>query len=419
MQPVKISGFKGLNNVQQSTAFLANKGGLVTPRLILNADITTDKTLTKRGGYTKLYSLTNAHSLSKNCSVLLCIADNKLCKLSHSGYTEICDMFSDSMSYAEIENCIYMSSPTWTGKYNLLTGGVEDWGIELPLAPEISLTSGNLPPGRYSLCYTKQANKKLSGNGPIREIEFEGGSQGIALTNYQDSYLCWITDTDGKDFYLADVQSDKVISQHYNVPLQSLFVIPPPKMSVISYAFGRIWGIEGKKLYYSEPNAFEWFKEANHFPFPDHLVMIAFTPLAIFVASRDNTWVLIGTDPDKMIMSRVGDGTIPGCSETGEFQQSGQEIPTWRHKSILPIWLSPQGFTVGNEHNYLTNLTEDRLSFTLGRKAATLQRMVNGQMQILVTMPVSLGILGNIFKLGRAFLPAPLEMTGSGGVTIS
>ena len=408
-----------MNNITQSTAFLADNSGILTPRLVLNADPTSDAVLTKRKGYSKLYSLTNPHSLSKNCSLLFCVADNKLCKLSREGFVEIAVVDSSSMSYAEIGNYVYMSSPTWTGKYNLLTNSLEDWGISAPATPGAYLVSGSLPPGKYKICYTKQSDGQISGNGAILEIEFAGDSQDIVLTNYIDSYLCWITDTDGKDFYLADVQDDFITHQYYNIPLQSLFVIPPPRMSIINYIFGRIWGIKGKKLYYSEPGAFSWFKEANSFSFPDKLIMLVSNLEAIFVASGSNTWALVGKDPKGMRLNRVGNGSIIGCSEAGEFQQSGQEIPTWRHKSILPIWLSAQGLMVGNEQHYVTNLTENKLDFTIGARAATLRRKVNGQAQILITMPVAGGILGDTFKLGRAFIPGPLVVKGSGGVILN
>lgn len=402
---MRSTGFHGMNNLSESTSFLMDKTGFITPRLTLNADITIDKTLIKRSGYSKLYSLTNAHSLSKGCSILFCIANNKLCRLERSGYTEICDVKpSDSMSYVEVGNFIYISSSVWAGKYNLLTGEIEDWGITLPPSPSVSLTSdGNLPPGTYHLCYTKINAGLSSGNGNICTIVFEGESKGITLSNYSTSYLCWITDTDGKDFYLAEVASNKITSQFYNIPLQSLFVIPPPKMSIVVYAFGRIWGIKNKDLYYSEPNAYEWFKEANRFSLPEKLIMIAPVQGAIFLASSQNTWVLVGTDPKKMKMERVGNGSIAGCPEYGDFQQSGQEIPTWRHKSMLPIWISPKGFTVGNEHFQLTNLTEDRIDFSRGTKAAVLQRMVGGQSQTLVTMPVDSGMFGDIFESGKIF----------------
>lgn len=418
---INVKGFSGMNNIRQSTSFLVDKSGLVTPRFILNADVSPDMTLVKRSGYKKLFSLSNPHSLSKDCSVLLCIAGNKLCKLTHGGYTEICDVVCDSMSYAESGNYIYMSSPTWTGKYNIITGSVEGWGVSLPPLPSISLNSdGDLPPGRYAICYTQiDSNGIMSGNGTVGIIEFGGESKGITLLNFSSSYKCWITDTDGKDFYHANVQSDNIISPYYNIPLQSMFVIPPPKMSVIVYAFGRIWGIRGKDLYYSEPGGYDWFKEANKFSFPDKLVMVAPTQTAIFVASGTNTWVLTGTDPKKMTMRRVGDGSITGCPAYGNFQQSGREVPTWRHKSVLPIWLGPNGFTVGNEHFALTSLTEGRIKFTSGIKAAILQRTVNGQMQTLISMPVPAGILGDVFLMDRPFMPETLDLTGSGGLIIS
>lgn len=417
---MKIAGFRGLDNIRESASFLVDKAGIVTPRCILNADVSSDGRLKKRGGYTKLFSLSNPHSLSKNCSILLCIAGNKLCKLTKGGYTEICEVITDSMSYVELGNYIYLSCPAWTGKYNLITDSVEQWGVELPPIPSITLnSSGDLPPGRYAICYTQITNDLMGGNGGIGVFEFEGENKGVTLLNFSDSYRCWLTDTNGKDFYLADVQSNEIISPYYNVPLQSMFVIPPPKMSILAHAFGRIWGIQGATLYYSEAHAYDWFKQTNQFLLPGKLIMIAPTQTAIFVASKTNTWVLVGTDPQKMTMQRVGDGSITGCPTYGNFQQSGQEVPTWRHKSVLPIWLGPNGFTVGNEHFQLTSLTEGRVNLTLGDRAAILQRNVDGQMQTLISMPVSEGILDDVFLMKRPFMPEAFDLTGSSGVIIS
>lgn len=403
---MRVKGFSGMNNVKDSTAFLTDRNGISTPRVILNADVSSDRSLSKRSGYTKLFSLTNPHSLSNNCSILLCVADNKLCRLDESGYTELCDVVTDSMSYAEVGNYIYMSCPSWTGKYNLLSEGIETWGLSLPPAPGVSLSaSGDMLPGIYSLCYTRiNSDGSISGNGPITTIKFEGGdSRGISLSNYSASYLCWITDMNGNDFYLATVESDEITGQNFNHPLPSMFIIPPPRMNSITYAFGRIWGIKDKCLYYSEPNTYDWWKEANCVPFPDNIVMVAPTQGAIFVASKDNTWVLIGTDPKKMTIQKKGGGSVLGCQTYGDFQQSGQEISTWRHKSRLPIWISKNGFIVGNEHHQVAGLTETQLDITLGAKGAILKRIVGGQVQILVSMPVPVGTLEDAFKSGKIF----------------
>lgn len=395
-----------MDNVVDSTAFLTDRNGIVTPRVILNADISPDMSLNKRSGYTKLFSLTNAHSLSRNCSILLCIANNKLCRLNEAGYTELCDVVTDSMSYAEVGNYIYLSCSSWTGKYNLLSGQIETWGLALPPAPGVSLSAdGDMLPGTYALCYTRiNSDGAISGNGQITTIKFEGGdSRGITLSNHSASYLCWITDMNGKDFYLATVESDEITGQNFNHPMPSMFIIPPPRMSIITYAFGRIWGIKDKRLYYCEPNTYDWWKEANQFPFPDNLVMVVPTQGSLFVSSKDNTWVLIGTDPKKMIIRKKGDGSVSGCQAYGDFQQSGQEVSTWRHKSLLPIWISKNGFVIGNEHHQIATLTETQIDLTLGTKGAMLKRIVGGQAQVLVSMPVPAGVLENTFRTGKIF----------------
>jgi len=401
----KIAGYRGMNNIQESSSRLANREGNICPEIILNAHTSQDGALIKRDGFIKAIALSSPRSLWSG-SVMLCVVDDKLCKVEGSNVMEICNITGDP-SYVEINNLIFVSTKFFTGIYEPALNVMRSWGIPLPPAPRISVTSGELPPGRYCVCYTKVGNgSQISGSSQIVEIEWTGQESGIKLIDQPENTLVWVTDTNGTDFFLATVSGGKISSPHYNKPLPSLFCTPPPHMSIIRHAHGRIWGVVGKKLYYSEANSYEWWKEENSFTFIEELVMIAPVQDGIYVASRNTTWILKGTDPQSMTLAISGDGMVPGSVVYDEFQQSGQEVPFWKHKSVLPVWMSTRGFVIGNDHLYLANLTEGNVNIPLGKTGASLSRRVDGQTQIIVSMPCHTDSnVGDAFKIGRIFSP--------------
>lgn len=383
-----------MKNVQQSGSFLSKKN-IITPEIILNADVSSDMTLSKRSGQTKKISLSSAHSLWSG-SVMLCVSENKLCRVINNSIVELCDVYC-KLSYEEVNGLIYVSGTSFTGIYNPTTETVQDWGISIPSEPQCSLTSGSFHPGRYCLCFTKtNSSGQISGSGSISEIIWDGDDQGINILNIKDDYLLWITDTNGSDFFLATVESGKITKQHYNQPLPSLDCVPPYQMSNIMYAHGRMWGYKDKQLYYSEPNTFDWWKDSNCFFFDDEIVMVAHTSTGLYVASKDITYALNGTDPSTMTMKLVGDGAIMGSLTYIEF---GMDNPT-----LLPIWMSQSGIIVGSESMYPLNLTQGKLDIDTGLSGASLSHMVNGETQVLISMPnVTGNDIGNIFNDGKIF----------------
>jgi hypothetical protein len=360
--------------------------------------------LTKRDGYEKKVSLSEAHSLWSG-SVMLCVSGNYLYRIEGSKLIQICKI-AGSPSYVEIDGLIYISSDFFTGIYNIATRTISDWGVSLPYIPGVAIDSGNMPPGRYCLCYTKiQADGQISGSGPITEIEWSGDYAGIKLLNRADDYLVWITDTNGTDLFLATVESEIITEAHYNKPLPSLSCNVPPCMSFITYAFGRMWGLVDNTLYYSEPNSYGWWKESNSFPFTEKLNMLAPIQSGIYVSSEKTTWMLIGTDPNAMTLSVVGDGAVNG---------------TLTYYNNIPAWMSERGFVVGAGEFPLNYLTEDKLDIPNGITGASISRNVFGQSQILMSMPCSSDCAeAQAFNIGKIFIPGPLKITGSSGIKIT
>jgi hypothetical protein len=80
MKPLTIRGFKGMNNVSEEGGFSGHNDGTMTaiPKVILNADVTADAKLKKRGGFTLLTSLPNAHSVWASRSIMMAAAEGRL-----------------------------------------------------------------------------------------------------------------------------------------------------------------------------------------------------------------------------------------------------------------------------------------------------------------------------------------------------
>jgi len=248
---------------------------------------------------------------------------------------------------------------------------------------------------------------EMSGSSELAEVNFEG-KRGIRLLNFSSDYVCWITEPNGRILYEAPVHESAVRSPWFGRPIPSLLCKPPEPMTCLTYAFGRIWGAKGKEVRYSEPYAFSWFREENVKRFPEEIVGIFPVKEAIYVGSRKSTWVMIGTNPEKMIVQRVGNGMMPMDKPLyGEVQQSGREIPTWRHKTLCPVWLSEKGFVAGTQQARLVNLTEEILDIDLGSFGAGLFRMLNGKPQFIVTFPSrGRSKISGIFKARSIFVPS-------------
>ena len=116
MKPLTIRGFKGMNNVLEEGGFSGHEDGTMTaiPKVILNADVTAEERLKKRGGFRLLASLPNAHSAWGARHVLLAAAEGRLYRFYPDGSkVNLCALsgpFEEKLFYAAVDDKIYISS---------------------------------------------------------------------------------------------------------------------------------------------------------------------------------------------------------------------------------------------------------------------------------------------------------------------
>ncbi len=378
-EPLKIDQFKGMNNVDP-------RRDVASPHVIHNLDVTQKGVLSKRAGYVKIATLVNAHSLFAFETDLYCFAEGSvytfsLWRVSQNGdLTEVGEIVSDNVVYSvKLENFVYLASKSWLKILNITTGVLRDWGVAVPtVAPIVTVVSGSLPAGAYKLCFTTtDAEGRMSGAGPITSVELASSGK-IAISNTA-GYDVWITDTNGSEFYYAGNVSS--IEQPVDIDiLPTLLVRPPEPMEHVVFWNGRIWGSIGKDVVYSEPFAYEWFKDENFLPFEDDIVMIADSNGGLFIGTKTKTYFV---DAELNISTVDNVGVVTGTLTKTSFTKLGQDIP---------VWVTQKGIVAGVEGK-VVYLTVEKVKFDVGAKGASIFTRKKGMAKLMTSMeqPSSVG----------------------------
>lgn len=423
---VNIMGLTGMNNLKESRGYLLNDAKMAAPQTILNADVLPDGVVTPRRGRRKVINLPGAHSLWSG-SLALCVADGVLMELRNRTPVQlgVVNIQPDSrMRYVEYNGVVYMSNGYWSQALETTTGTLRAWGLSVPTPPTVTGDVGDLPPGVYKLCYTRYVNGQLSGNSGIVEVGWEGGLGGLRFTNKPADCLAWISQANGMELFLAPVDgTGRVTSPNYTQPLPTFGVTPPSPFSYMDWGHGRLWGVRGKELWFSDEFRPEYFRQRQRFPFPEPLVNIAIFDNGVYVNSLNKTWSLMGRDPAKMTLHVLGSGALNGDVVYAQVEGAGYEVSKTLSQVESPVWVSKAGMIVGTHTGHLVHITETRLRINARGAVAGLRRVVEGRQQVLFTLsgPVTTDpdqtALAD-FKRGRLFVPSPATINARGGLAI-
>lgn len=388
--PIIIERFTGMNNIKPAGTLFVGQG-VAEPQIILNADVTQQGRLVKRDGYTKIIDLTDGHSEWSGATCHLVMDGTTLKRIEGTTATDIEDIggLTTDMYYAEVSDKVYLSNKYYNGIFDPATDTISDWGITLPVGPVLSYASGgSMEAGVYHVTFTQTSGTDISGNGPITQISLPA-TGGISISNRPSGAVVWCTDPNGDQFFRVG-QVDTIVSIPSIEPLPSLFCFPPPYMEHIVHAFGRMWGAVKNILYYSEPFHLDWWKlGTGYFEFATDITTVAKVITGLFIGCKDRTHCLLGTEPKEMRQLDVGAGA---CLQTpaycNDIIELGDTIspPEKKHRSV-PVWLSEGGFVAGNPVGRLFSLSQGKVRFLPGTKAASLFRNKDGNWQVLSSFP--------------------------------
>jgi len=390
MADIKINAITGMNNI--SSSFFKDDG-VASPRVVRNADITVDGKATKRDGTQVFLALPGAHSLWACDLCMLCSAYGRLYDISTGEAVDVggvSGVQTEKLDYVLIEGLVYISNKYWNRVYHPATQVLSDWGILPPSGPILSAGAGGLQPGTYHVTLTTIDQGKISGNGPISSITLDAVG-GIGIYSRPANTLVWATDQDGYVFTLVgDV--DSIVEIPTVEPLPSFMCSPPPPLTCITYAFGRVWGVDGDTLLYSEPYQPGYFKPiSNRFKFNSPITLVAHISTGIFVGMKDRTIFLAGTEPEKMSQVLAGAGSVKGTlAYCDNLPELGDVLGTpEKGYTDVPVWRTVDGIVAGNVSGRLFNLTKNKINMNAADVGASLYRQTSGGFQFLTSSKVS------------------------------
>lgn len=339
MTSVKLKNFRGLNNRARDTDI--PQGAPENPGMYLrnavNVDFNSDKSVSfPRMGFTQVYSGTQCRSWYEYEHYQgkgLFVEGTYLKRLnSDNTATTLKTVGSEPMSYCRIENTVYFSNGTVTGKY--VDGNLLEWGIDVPpTQPQVSVaSSGGMYAGDYQvaitwLVETTPEHYEESGTFGSTRIAIAEG-QGVRLTSfptppsYVSKVAVYISDVNSDDLYLhgeypADVQEVFIDSYIGTIRLETQFAVKPKPLLGLVAHYGRIYWIDGNLVRYTEAQSYDLQRVNSFLPFEEPVTNIVSVPGTLYVTTEKGIFEIMGVDTEQLSKVRRKDyGAVAGATHT-------------------------------------------------------------------------------------------------------
>jgi len=368
-----------------------------TPVTVLNADVI-GGVAHRRDGFTRHLALPGPHSMFGGTSALLCASSIHCAVIDitsraareihvYAGNPEI------PVSYAEIGQFIYFGNRQFTARYAPAAGGsAEVVGLAVPTAPvliPVSAQGAALSPGTYLIALAKVGTDgRLGGASEPQEISIQTG-ESIRIIGRKSDEIVWMSEANGDVLFRVGAGDTITAPPPTSEPLPTRFCHPPAGYDFILYAFGRVWGVQGSRLFYSEsfrPDL--WRDSLNFFEFDQPIVLLALAGDGLFVGCEHETYSLVGTSPAEMRQVKCGPGSVSGslCYLDTMSDLSSTIMTAENVQNSVPCWLTADGLVTGRPGGQLFNLTAGKVDLGQDMKrAASLFRRVQGVAQVLVS----------------------------------
>ena len=155
----------------------------------------------------------------------------------------------------------------------------------------------------------------------------------------------------------------------------SLRRLSDPPIGTIVFAFnGRIYIVQGKALFYSDPFSLNAFDLARGFiPFEGQVTMARPVAGGVFVGTSEGAWFLAGTDAVKFQLVKIsGSPVIAGTDAKVDFNTIGLDQLLQGRTGEGVIWTSTAGIYLGTADGMVFNLTKDKLTERSATEGAAL-----------------------------------------------
>lgn len=370
-----LEGFKGLNNKlppeRTSEEYLKE---------VVNFDIDQSGGLTKRKGYTEVYSGTNVHSVFSQKNHVYFVDDGTM-KYMFADYTtsNLKTGCHDQVSYTDVNGEIYFTSKSATGILSSMS--VRSFGLDIPTSTGILAegAGGRLTAGRYQFVYSYvDSEGRESGTSLSSYIDVVNTSASITITNINPSsdanvtaIRLYISTPNGMELYhLADIPAATTSYQIHDIrgavtPLDTFGIRPAPSGDLITHYNGRIYIAVDDVIYASEPFSYEWFRLHKDFmQFDSRVVMMMPVQTGMYVGTTTGVFYLGGSDISSFKMAEK-----EICKPV---MYSNVLIPSGYiridNTPLGPKWLftSDEGMYVCMNQGVMFNVTQEHVAFPKG-----------------------------------------------------
>jgi hypothetical protein len=102
---------------------------------------------------------------------------------------------------------------------------------------------------------------------------------------------------------------------------------------------------------------------------------------------EDRTRFLAGTEPEKMVQTDAGAGSIKNTlAYCNNMPELGWTLGTpEKDFADVPVWLTSEGIVVGNPSGKFFNITKNKIKMSIPNQGASLYRNLEGKIQFLTS----------------------------------
>ena len=366
IQPIRTDGWpKGMNNVMPDYALPDG-----TLRDAVNVDINDAGKVRRRDGRTQVYSGTNVRGLWRGAGRTL-FAEGAELKQLNADFTASTLAVGLATykhpSFVEVNGEIYWSDGVSASGTIRPDGTVSIWGI--PVGPKptcVPLTGGGLPGGTYRVttAYVMDTGEEGGNDESFGAVVQNNGSMlvtGIPATAphpHITKFNVYVTLQNGDVFYLYGTYPIGVTSVTI-VPTSSLssvmsawfqYPYPFPPCDHLEYYRGRIFGANGKFVYFSTAMRYRQTSLDKYFyMFESDVTMVKAVPDGLYIADSEATYWLSGGDKDE-----PGDYIKRQVLPYPVTPGTAISIPN----STDVAWLSTRGWCIGSAGGKVENRME-------------------------------------------------------------
>jgi hypothetical protein len=402
---LRARGFPlGVNNIAPEHDFPVDENGTVQAvREAVNVDLVGPSRKPRlREGYTQKIA-GRFHSPVEFNGRMLAVQEGMLtafdATLTPQAIRDVGDRYC---AYAQINDDLYWSNGfefrRIRGRDMIDTPG---W-IESPSVPSATaVADGGLDAGDYRVALAWiDADGRESGVRNLAYASVDTGG-GIELSGFGPApegaakARIYLSAANGDELWLArellfvpnSIQLGAVDQQTGGKTLETLWLQPLPPCEVLRAWNGRLLGVTGNLLVWSEALRFGLMANKNYVRVGREITLMepvgdGGDSAGIYVADHDKTYWFGGTDPKRWSRIGVSDhAAIPGTSLRVRGKNIGLDTD-----ADVAVWISSDGvFTAGLPGGQLIDLTRGQLAMPEGERGAMLFREGKGLSQLIAS----------------------------------